>query len=69
MTQTAEASTERLWTPIECAQFLKLDSHKTLASWRNRRQGPSYIRVGTCIRYDPAAVRAWLDSRTVTCPA
>jgi hypothetical protein len=69
MSQIIEANPEPLWTQIECAQFLKLDNHKTLAAWPNRRQGPPYIRVGTCIRYAPATVRTWLESRTVTCPA
>jgi predicted DNA-binding transcriptional regulator AlpA len=39
----------------------------TLAKWRLfGTTGPSFIRVGRRIAYDPADVAAWLDARRVT---
>lgn len=39
----------------------------TLAVLRCRRSPnqPPYIKIGRAVRYDPVAVKAWLDSRTV----
>lgn len=46
-------------------------SVKTLAMWRQHGGGPPYVRVGpregSRVRYDPAAVNAWIKSRTYTC--
>lgn len=38
----------------------------TLASWRNRGRGPTWIRVGGLVRYRRADVDAWLDAHAVT---
>ncbi|MFR9774472.1 helix-turn-helix domain-containing protein [Micromonospora sp. MS34] len=35
----------------------------TLYQWRHRRTGPRASRVGRHLRYDPAAVRAWVTER------
>ncbi len=37
---------------------------KTLAEWRSRRIGPSYVRVGRHVRYRREAIDAWLDTQT-----
>lgn len=36
----------------------------TLRRWRWSGDGPPFVRVGRCVRYDPAHVQAWLDSQT-----
>ncbi len=33
------------------ALILGLKNPRTLAAWRLRRQGPAYVRLGTCVRY------------------
>jgi hypothetical protein len=38
---------------------------KTLQAWRHRGGGPPYIKVGRLVRYDPIAVRRWVEARTV----
>lgn len=37
----------------------------TLANWRARGEGPSYVRVGTRIVYRVADLDAWLASNVV----
>lgn len=38
---------------------------KTAETWRTRGFGPSYIKVGSLVKYRPSDVRAWMDRRTV----
>jgi hypothetical protein len=40
----------------------------TLISWRHRRIGPPFLRLGRLIRYRPVDLIAWLDTR-ISCPA
>jgi hypothetical protein len=35
----------------------------TVEQWRARGGGPPFFRIGRHVRYDPAEVREWLDSR------
>jgi predicted DNA-binding transcriptional regulator AlpA len=37
---------------------------KTLADWRARGTGPTYVRVGQQVRYRPADVERWLEEQT-----
>jgi predicted DNA-binding transcriptional regulator AlpA len=37
----------------------------TLKSWRHRKQGPPYIRLGKSTRYRRTAVVAWLAQQEV----
>lgn len=37
----------------------------TMRRWRLLRQGPKYLKIGASVRYRPADLEAWLDSRTV----
>lgn len=51
---------EVLWTEDDLAEFLRIEP-QTAAVWRTRRIGPPALRISRrCVRYDPAAVRAWL---------
>jgi excisionase family DNA binding protein len=35
-------------------------STETLAQWRSQRRGIPYLKVGRCVRYDPADVQHYL---------
>lgn len=35
---------------------------RTARQWRQRREGPPFVRIGTAIFYEEAAVRRWLKS-------
>jgi excisionase family DNA binding protein len=55
-----------LITTEECATLLRC-SHKTLALDRVRRRWRvPFVKVGRCVRYDRAAVLAWLAHRNPT---
>lgn len=56
---------EDLWTPPETAAFLGVPV-ATLYQWRRRGYGPPAIRVGRHLRYEPAAVRAWLAAQVAS---
>lgn len=61
---SAAHNIEPLLTPDEVAQMLGMKP-STLVRWRRLKQGPPYVRVGhRTVRYQPEAVRAWMDSRT-----
>jgi hypothetical protein len=53
---------EKLLTPAELGELLGGVSAKTLANWRHTGTGPRFCRAGK-IAYDPADVRAWLETR------
>lgn len=53
----------KLWTVDDVSAFLGV-SVQTLYAWRKRRIGPPAARVGRHLRYDPKAVRAWLNKQT-----
>jgi hypothetical protein len=52
---------DRLWTVHDVSAFLGVPVG-TLYQWRYMRVGPPAYRVGRHIRYDPAAVRTWLNT-------
>ena len=65
VTQTSKLQavrTDRLWTVHDVSAFLGVPVG-TLYQWRYMRIGPPAYRVGRHIRYDPAAVRASLDTQ------
>src|SRR5262249_35986780 len=53
---------ERLLTPNEAAQFLRL-SLSWLAKSRMRGDGPSYVKLGRSVRYREGDLVQWLKSR------
>lgn len=53
---------ESLWTPGELAAFLRLPE-KTLRKWRSERTGPTWLKIGRHVRYEPEQVRNWLLGR------
>ncbi len=52
---------ERLWTVDDLAAFLGVPV-QTLYQWRYLQSGPPAYRVGRHLRYDPSAVRSWLEA-------
>lgn len=56
----AEALPPRLLTPAEVSEYLGC-SVDTLRRWRAEMTGPPSIKLSRrCVRYDAAALRAWL---------
>ena len=55
---------EPLWDTETTADFLG-KSPKTLEADRFNGRGLPYVRMGRAVRYDPAAVRAYLARKTV----
>jgi excisionase family DNA binding protein len=49
----------RLWTAQDVADYLTVPL-TTLYQWRYLGTGPTAYRVGRHLRYEPAAVQAWL---------
>ena len=46
----------------EAAGYLRI-SLNTLNSWRSRREGPAFVKVGGKVRYRLADIDAWADGR------
>ena len=44
------------------ARFLGL-GERTLQNWRVRGEGPRFMRLGRCVRYDPRDLAEYLDAR------
>ncbi|MFB7220686.1 helix-turn-helix domain-containing protein [Streptomyces sp. NPDC056227] len=53
---------DRYLTPEDLAVMFRLPSVETVYAWRKKRIGPPGIRIGKHLRYDPQAVRAWVES-------
>jgi excisionase family DNA binding protein len=51
---------ERYLTPGELAALLAIPL-ETVYQWRYKGVGPPAFRVGRHVRYDPRAVRRWID--------
>lgn len=51
----------RYLTPSDVAALLGVPI-ETVCQWRRKRTGPRGFRVGRHLRYDPADVRAWVES-------
>ncbi|WP_310717840.1 helix-turn-helix transcriptional regulator [Streptomyces lydicus] len=53
----------RYLTPEDLVEMFELPSIETVYQWRRKRTGPRGFRVGRHLRFDPADVRAWVDSQ------
>ena len=38
-------------------------ARKTLQRWRSTGEGPAFIKIGSLARYEPAAIRQFIDER------
>jgi excisionase family DNA binding protein len=54
---------DRYLTPEDLASLLAVPI-ETVYGWRKKRTGPPGFRVGRHVRYDPAAVHAWIARQT-----
>lgn len=54
---------QNLIDPIDAARYLGV-SPSTLNSWRVKRVGPAFVKVGRMVRYAPDALRAFVDENT-----
>ncbi|MFH9070867.1 helix-turn-helix domain-containing protein [Streptomyces alboflavus] len=54
---------DRYLTPEDLVVMFSLPSVETVYAWRRKRIGPPGFRVGKHLRFDPTAVRAWVDAQ------
>ncbi|HET9733196.1 MAG TPA: helix-turn-helix domain-containing protein [Acidimicrobiales bacterium] len=50
----------RYLSPTELAELLGVPV-QTVYQWRHQGDGPPGFRIGKHLRYDPRAVRRWID--------
>ncbi|MFD7068533.1 helix-turn-helix domain-containing protein [Streptomyces sp. NPDC059913] len=55
---------DRYLTPEDLVGMFSLPSVETVYQWRRKHIGPPGFRVGKHLRFDPTAVRAWVDQQT-----
>jgi Helix-turn-helix domain len=56
---------ERILNELEAAQFLGVTVH-ALRAWRWRKKdGPTYLKLGSCVRYRLRDLEAYLESHLV----
>ena len=66
----AKAISTDYLTPTEVAKRYKnLITASTLANWRAKGEGPSYIKVGGRVLYSVSAIEDWEKRRTVKVPS
>ena len=59
------AMSERLLVTKEAARRLGL-SPQTLARWRVQGKGPTFLKIGRSVRYEPHAIDAFIAGRART---
>lgn len=57
-------NTKKLLPPAEAAEHLGVPV-VTLSDWRHKGRGPSFIKVGRLVRYDPEDLNTWINARKV----
>ncbi|MFE2295654.1 helix-turn-helix domain-containing protein [Streptomyces sp. NPDC059452] len=57
---------DRYLTPEDLVTMFNLPSVETVYAWRRKQIGPPGFRVGRYLRYDPAAVQAWIEHQATT---
>jgi predicted DNA-binding transcriptional regulator AlpA len=62
------ADLEPLLTEDGAASFLNI-SPGTLRNWRSKGAGPRVVKVGNAVRFAPADLREYVESRTRTTSA
>jgi predicted DNA-binding transcriptional regulator AlpA len=63
-TETLPPAGGALLDPKAAAAFLGC-SDWSLAEWRCTGEGPRFCKIGRLVRYTPAALAEWIESRTV----
>lgn len=54
---------DRYLAPAEVAELLGIPV-ETVYQWRYKRTGPPGFRVGRHLRFDPRALRRWIDGQS-----
>ncbi|MGW4390086.1 helix-turn-helix domain-containing protein [Streptomyces sp. NPDC004685] len=54
---------DRYLTPEDLVTMFSLPSVETVYAWRRKHIGPAAFRVGKHLRFDPTAVRTWVDNQ------
>lgn len=54
---------DRYLGPTEVAEILGVPV-ETIYQWRYKRTGPPGFRVGRHLRFDPRALRTWVEQQT-----
>jgi excisionase family DNA binding protein len=50
-----------LLTETDVAELLRV-SLASVRRWRLEKRGPTFVKVGTCVRYRPEDLEAWIGS-------
>ncbi|AXG79654.1 helix-turn-helix domain-containing protein [Streptomyces paludis] len=53
---------DRYLTPDDIAEIFDVPK-ETVYQWSKKRTGPPGFRIGKHLRYDPTAVRTWVNDR------
>ncbi len=53
---------EKLWGPQEVADYCDVPV-ATVYTWNHKGTGPRFVHLGRHVRYRPADVEAWIESR------
>lgn len=61
---TAQLFSARVRSLIEAARYLQLPA-PTLETWRSRKRGPGYVKLGHSVRYRRSQLDAWLARNVV----
>jgi excisionase family DNA binding protein len=56
---------EALLVEVHAADLLGLSS-RTLQSWRSKKEGPPFVRVGRAVRYRRQDLLTWVAANTVS---
>lgn len=59
--ETSESSESLALSPEKLADQLGVAT-RTLANWRSRGVGPSFVKIANRVVYLPDDVKSWLDS-------
>lgn len=62
-TMTSEQTSDGLYSAKQAARFLGF-CEVTLARWRNTGEGPTYIKIGRQVRYDPVALKDFVTKNS-----
>jgi excisionase family DNA binding protein len=60
----AQQPIEPLLDSYEAARILGVHQG-TLVTWRSRKKGPAYIKVGNRVRYRMEDLRQWIEARCI----
>lgn len=60
----ANIESDKLLDEREAAELIGV-SPSTLNSWRVRRVGPRFLKIGRLVKYRASAISAWIDAQEI----